>query len=695
MKNLPKYLSFGTLALLVAMMMAATVIEKAEGSPAAFSAVYHHPLFILLWSVAAISGIVWLCRRGVVRKSFTFSLHLSFVLILAGALTTFLCGEKGSIHLRVGEQGDSIVLEGGGTKSLPFSLRLDEYAVECYPGSKAAADYRSTVTVLPEGTEHCISMNHILRHKGYRFYQADFDEDLGGSTLAVSHDPWGIAVTYTGYVLLLLSILGFFFQKGTAYRAALERLAPVAVILAGLTVPTSLDARNLRCERPEVLPEEVAEAFGDLYVYYNERVCPLSTLNRSYCLKAYGKAGPFGFTADQTVSGWLFYYDWWRVVPFKVKAKDRGTAREDELEYLQRSAASGDAFKIFPIRSSDGTVSWYGCNDPLPEEVTDNYDLWVFVRKALDLVDESVRQEDWDEVLRLVGKIKAYQEKTAAEVLPSALKVKAERLYNSISRPMIPFMSSITIGIILFILCGALMARGKRLPSPVQHVTACLTALLWCYLTLVLGLRWFVSGHAPFSGSYCVMMLMAWLSSLSSLLLYRKFPLILPTGLLLAGFTMLMASLASASPQITRLMPVLQSPLLSIHVLSMMLSYTLLGLVALCGILGLCMPTQDQAAKLKDLSTTVLCPAVFLLAFGTFLGAVWANISWGSYWGWDPKETWALVTLLVYSFALHGGSLEIFRRPKFFHAYCIIAFLSVLVTYFGVNLILGGMHSYA
>ena len=159
-----------------------------------------------------------------------------------------------------------------------------------------------------------------------------------------------------------------------------------------------------------------------------------------------------------------------------------------------------------------------------------------------------------------------------------------------------------------------------------------------------------------------------------------------------AGFTMLMASLSSANPQITHLMPVLQSPLLSIHVLSMMMSYTLFGLAALNGVMGLFIPAGRQT--LRDVSLVVLYPGVFLLIFGTFLGAVWANISWGSYWAWDPKETWALITILVYSFALHGGSLKVFN-PIFFHIYAILAFLSVLVTYFGVNLILGGMHAYA
>lgn len=696
MQKVCKYLSFGTMAVLITAMMAATVLEKLSGTPAAFRWVYHHPLFIVLWGVAALSGLVYLVQRGVPRKLFTMGLHAAFVVILAGALTTHLTGESGEMHLRLDETSASFRQDGGGEVSLPFRLRLDNFVIETYSGSRAAADYRSQVTVLPEGISATISMNNILKYKGYRFYQADFDEDRMGSVLAVSHDPWGIGLTYAGYLLLLVCMVGFFFQKDSAFRAVLKRVAQAsAMVLVFLLSQPGADAKRLPGDTPKVLPKEVAASFGDLYVYYNDRVCPFSTLSREYTLKAYGKAGWNGFTPDQVVTGWLFYYDWWRVVPFKVKARERGTAREKEKDYIQRSVASGDALKLYPLADSTGTVSWYGAQDMLPPEVLDNEELWVFIRKVMDVVEESVRAEDWDEVIRLTGKIRAYQEKTAGAVLPSPSKVKAERLWGRLSRPMVPFMASITLGIVLFILSGIWLSRGKRTPRWLLHAVAGLALLLWVYLTLAIGLRWYVSGHGPFAGSYNVMMLMAWLSSLAMLLLYRRFPLIEPLGLLLAGFTMLQASMAGSNPQITHLMPVLQSPLLSIHVLSMMVSYTLLGLVALNGIMGVVVRATQARERLRDVSLLILYPAVFLLTFGTFLGAVWANISWGSYWGWDPKETWALITLLVYAAALHGGSLKAFRNPKFFHWFTIFAFLSVLVTYFGVNLLLGGMHAYS
>ena len=674
-------------------MMAATVIERLHGPETALKWVYHSPVFMALWAVAAVCGLIWLVSRGTPKRFFIFLLHVSFVVILVGALVTHLAGKSGEIHLRTGEPSSVFVKDDGTGSDLPFSLRLDEFAVEYHKGSMAPSDYRSELTVLPSEEAFTISMNNILKFGGYRFYQADYDEDLQGSILAVSYDPWGIGITYCGYILLLVSMIGFFFQKESAFRNVLRRVSGAFVILAAMVLPQSLEARDASVA-PKVLPREVSDAFGELYVYYNDRICPFETQARDYCLKAYGKAGLGDADAVQVITGWMFYYDSWKDVPFKVKAKDVGTPRESEKGHLQRNVVSGEALKLYPVADGQGKVKWYSSESELPEAALEDKELSAFIRSVMDLTEQSVREEDWDEVVRIVGKIRQYQEKTAAGLLPSAGKVSAERLYNRLARPRVPFMASITLGMILFILMGVWLSRGRKPSSALTGAMAAVSALLFLYLTLTLGLRWFVSGHAPFVGSYSVMMLMAWLSTIAMLLLYRRFPLIQPLGFLLAGFTMLMASMAGANPRITQMMPVLQSPLLSIHVLSMMMSYTLFGLVALNGILGLAVRSDGARSKLMDVSLVVLYPAVFLLTFGTFLGAVWANISWGTYWAWDPKETWALITILVYSVTLHGGALRPFRNPRFFHLYSILAFLSVLVTYFGVNLLLGGMHSY-
>lgn len=162
---------------------------------------------------------------------------------------------------------------------------------------------------------------------------------------------------------------------------------------------------------------------------------------------------------------------------------------------------------------------------------------------------------------------------------------------------------------------------------------------------------------------------------------------------LLSGFALLVSYLGQMNPQITPLMPVLVSPWLSTHVSLIMMSYALFAFMMLNGILALCL--RRSARMLMLLSRLLLYPAVFFLGAGIFLGAVWANASWGRYWAWDPKEVWALITFMVYGAAFHARSLRIFRSPLFFHIYMIVAFLTVLMTYFGVNYILGGMHSYA
>lgn len=696
-----KVLSFGSLAAVIVMMMAATVLEKLQGTSAALRLVYHSPVFIALWAVGAGTGLVWLLSRGVAKRLPTLCLHLALTVILVGALVTHLTGVQGRIHLRVGESTESFVDATGRAHPLAFWLRLDDFKVDYYPGSAQAADYVSELSFGDGRTvdSRTVSMNRIFRWFGYRIYQSSYDPDLRGAWLSVNHDPAGIGITYAGYLLLLLSMIGFFFEKDSGFRQVLRRIRSAAPLLLLLLLPQRGLAAG--AELPPALPAEVAEQFGGLYVYYNDRIAPMQTLARDYCLKAYGKAHYGPYSAEQVVSGWLFYYDWWKAEPFKLKAGEAGTEKEREKEAIRMSAASGRPFRIFPIAFADSLVAaspglqpvvWFHCDEPLPEGL--EYERWVFIRRSLDLLHDEIRAENWPEVSRLLAKIREYQEKEAGAVLPPARKIRAERFYNRISRPMVPFMASITLGILVFILSGILMARGRQTPRWLQRALAGVALLLFCYLTVVLGLRWYVSGHAPFAGSYSVMLLMAWLSALAMLLLWRRFALVQPLGLVLAGFTMLLASLASANPQITHLMPVLQSPLLSVHVLAMMVSYTLFGLVALNGMMGLFLPAAPSE-RLRDVSLLILYPAVFLLTFGTFLGAVWANISWGNYWSWDPKETWALVTVLIYAAALHGGSLPAFRRPRFFHIFSILAFLAVLVTYFGVNLFLGGMHSYS
>ena len=236
MKKTCKYLSFGALAVLIVMMMAATVVEKLRGSAAAFQWFYHSPLFIALWAVAAVAGLAFLFMSGASKRIFTTGLHVSLAVILAGALVTHLFGESGRAHLREGEVAETFVLKDGSETDLPFGVRLDSFDIEYYQFFETPSDYRSAVTFLPDGSAATISMNHIARHRGYRFCQADFDPDEKGSVLMVNHDPWGVGITYAGYIMLLISIFGFFFRKDTEFRKAMKYpgWAVQAVTLAAL-----------------------------------------------------------------------------------------------------------------------------------------------------------------------------------------------------------------------------------------------------------------------------------------------------------------------------------------------------------------------------------------------------------------------------------------------------------------------------
>lgn len=690
-----KYLSFGSVAALILYMAAMTVLEKFSGTDAAMKWGYHSVVFIVLWALAAVSGIIYYIRRTRCRQLASSGIHLAFVLILSGALVTHLFGVQGAVHLRLGDGPvTEFVMEDGRTADFPFSLALKDFEVKYYPGTYAPTDYVSTLQIADGSSaeELTVAMNDIGRFKGYRFYQSSYDEDAGGSTLAVSRDPAGVAVSYAGYALLLLSFIGFFFQKNSGFRAVLRRVSKSAPLLLLLLALGGTPARAAAADAlPEVLPRETAEQYGRMYIYYNDRICQVQTLARDFTMKLYGKASYRGLSPEQVLTGWIFHYDSWAGTLEAAGSSAKAQKKASEKRELVMLVCSSAILKIFPYVSPDGGVSWYSSVDVLPPEM--DADQWLFMRKVMSLAGESIVKKDFAGAAGIFGKICEYQRKTAADTLPSNSRISAERLYNAVAHPKALAMGCLTVGLLLFVVCCLLSRFGRGLGI----AGTVLMVLVFAYLSLVLGLRWYISGHVPMSNGFEVMMLLAWLTMLAGILLQRRFRLMLPMVFLLGGFALLVASIGESDPTIAYLMPVLSSPLLSLHVMSMMISYTLLGLVMLNSLMALVKSGRSGAglSEAADVSLLFLYPAVAFLAVGTFLGAVWANVSWGRYWAWDPKEVWALITMLVYAAALHRGSLKKFSSPRFFHWFCVLAFICVLVTYFGVNFFLGGLHSYA
>lgn len=747
--KLLKRTAFSLLGILLLILTIATILEKIYGTDFVNEYIYSSVPFVILWGVTAITSLLYIIKSKLHRQPVIFLLHLSLLFILAGAFTTWIYGEQGTMRVRQGEQQTSFTDSKGISHQLPFSITLNQFEIIYYKGTLAPMDFISYISVADKDCHRQIqgkvSMNHIFSYQHYRFYQSGYSEDNEGSVFSVSHDPYGIGITYAGYTLLLLSTVFFFFSPQSRFRQLLKSpLLHRSLTVILLLFAFSLNSNFLKANStsPKVLPREVAEHFGDLYILYNNRICPLQTFARDFTVKLYGSSSYKGLTPEEVLTGWLFYYDSWKNEPIiRIKSNEarklleiegnyarlkdyistineyklekmmnhirsgeqvtdkRGIEEADEKFNIINLVCTGAMMKIFPCRNIAGkTLEWYSQSDQLPQDM-DN-DKWVFIRKSMSYVNEMIVMKKYNDACLLLEKIKKYQQKECDGLLPADNKFKAEKIYNQFDYSKSVAMACICIGLICFIYYCHCMASQKRTSRKAIIILNILLWIVFTYLSAAICLRGYVSNHLPLSNGFETMQFMAWCTLLLTFLLQRKFAMLLPFGFLLCGLTLMVSMLGESNPQITQLMPVLQSPLLSIHVVVIMIAYSLLAFIMLNGVTAVILhqsqkECKEQIERLQIISQIILYPAIFLLAIGIFIGAVWANVSWGRYWGWDPKEVWALITMLVYALALHPRSLPWFHRTMFFHVFCITAFITVLITYFGVNFLLGGMHSYA
>ena len=703
MKNIRHILSALIIALVVA-MAAGTIVEMRHGNDYALSHVYGSWWFVALWALLALGIIVMMISRKSWKRPVVCALHTSILVILLGALLTMTTGQHGEMTLKPNIATSQFTIEKHGnsrTETLPFSLTLDRFEVETYPGTHTPMDFVSYLQILDGGTttDAKISMNNILKYRHYRFYQSDYDEE-GNSVLSVAHDPWGVGVTYAGYLLLLVALIGMFFERNGQFRTLLRKASASAAVLFALFLTVGAALPASAANKPRTLPRESADKMGQMYVMYKGRVCPLQTLAKDFTTKLYGNARYRGYTPEQVFSGWLFYTNDWQNEPIPRIERDlkRGKQREaEEKRQIINMLLNSQLLKIYPHADSTQQVTWYSQNDQLPLEIPD--DEYLFIRKQMSLCKEYVVLGDFAALNELFGKTKIYQEKYALGQVQPQAQYRAERLYNRLSVGRWLAMVTITLGLVCFAAALICLGKGRKLYQPVRVVAVVWMSLLCLFLALVFILRWIAGGHVPMAGSFDSMNLLALSLCIITLIMMRKYEMALPAGLLMTGVVLLVQMMGGSNPPITHLMPVLSSPLLSLHVTVIMIAYALLFFIMLNGlsavIVRLTQPTNTQYLdRLRNISLIMLYPAVALLAAGIFIGAVWANISWGNYWSWDPKEVWALITLLVYIAPLHSTLWKSFQKPLFFHLYSILAFLSVLITYFGVNFLLGGMHSY-
>lgn len=689
-----KTLSIAIYVVLIVVLAAATVVERLYGTTAAHQFIYSAPWFYSLWAVLAMGGVYAIFRTRMWHRPVTLLLHVSFLVILLGALLTSLFSRQQALHLRQGETS---------TSELPFRVTLQRFQLLTYPGTDRPQDYVSHITYA-DGSEHgsyTISMNHIFSRDGYRLYQTSYDEDLRGTWLTVKYDPWGVSVTYTGYALLFLSmILLLIHPKGTFRKLLKESMSKGALVLllmfslSASAVPVPVNSPSFQGGdrgRLRAITPERADTLARKQVVYNGRIAPLRTLALDFCQKVTGKRSFGGLSAQQLMLSIMLYPDDWQHVRL-IKVEDETLRHSLGIE--GRYASMTDFF------NPDGTYRMSALYQR--HKSTDDA-----MEKAILKVDERCALI----VMLLRGELITPVPQGVER--PSEALVTAELIYDAAPWSLILFIASFILAILSllpFIFKSSNTLRAGSKGSRVQRVlslTSLTSKLFPLTLTFPLAtlylLRWVIQGHIPLSNGYETMLFIALISSLfATFTSFRSHSLLSSLALIVTAFTLLVSHLSFMSPEMTPLMPVLQSPLLSIHVSVIMCAYALFALITLLSVVGLLSShfsrfagAHSELPPLRGIEGVLLYPAVFLLTTGIFLGAIWANVSWGTYWSWDPKETWALITLMIYAVPLHAESMPCFHNPRFYHLYMIFAFLSVLTTYFGVNYLLGGMHSYA
>lgn len=743
--------------LVLVCMAAATIVEKSQGTDYAHAHYYGAWWFILIWAVLAALGAFYIIKRKVKCAS-TLALHLSFIIILAGALLTHISAKRGMIHLRIGQPTDTYMAQdeeqGMKEEKLPFSLCLQKFEAKMHDGTNAAADYSSKFTVIDgdDKSEGEVSMNNIYSHRSYRLYQSSYDEDGKGSVLAINADPFGIPVTYTGYALLFISLVWMLFDPKGGYRKLLKSPLLKKGALMTALILSMANIQTLHAEsatgnlQNAVLPKETAEKFGELHILYNDRICPVQTFALDFCKKIYGARSYQGLTAEQVLSGWVFYGNTWANEPFiKIKSGEMKTAmnlpdyaslntffnREmggytigqyvqeyyngQQDKFHQQAAdidgkiqiimelREGISLKVLPytfiknVKATKdhsfikaGTTTWFSPVDKLPQAVEHQHALYI--RNVFSLLNGDVKAGNTSRVNEFFVKMKKYQEVSSGNSLPTATQYKAERINNAFPFATILFMANLTLGFIALFYTIYRMTKKKEI-KVLNIALPILLGVSFLALTFGLALRWIISGNVPMSNGYESMLTVAWFVMLISILMQLRIRIVMVFGFLISGFFLLVSHINQMDPAIGQMMPVLNSPLLSIHVSIIMMSYALLSLTFICGIMGICLRSHGE--ELQALSRIFLYPALTTMGFGIFIGAIWANVSWGNYWSWDSKETWALITFMIYAVVVHTQSLPVFRKPLVYHIYITLAFLSIAMTYFGVNYFLTGMHSYA
>jgi cytochrome c-type biogenesis protein CcsB len=711
-----------------------------------------------------------------------------------------LLGSKGSIGepktVKIGNIEYSLFY-GSKAYVLPFKIKLNDFIATKYPGTeKSYSAFESKVTVQDstETFDADIYMNHVLDHKGYRFFQSSFDPDEKGTVLSVNHDFWGTSITYLGYFMLFFGLMAIMFTKHSRFAdlkrklnnvtKKKEKLITILVLLLSLnsfaqqtphvhshdqghnhTTDPNDHANHVTAPPSQKqldslltiykAPEAHAAKFGRLIIQdAGGRMKPINTFSSELLRKVSHSDKYNGMNSDQVFLSMTQYAQVWIQIPiiyiksgndsirkiigidkeakyapfvkffdengnYKLspyldeayKAANPNQFEKDFIETdkkvnLMESALSGSILKIFPI-PNDPNNKWVSFLE------RENAGLKgmdsTYVKQILPLYFSSLNNgsisKDFTNADNLVESINGFQKKFGSKVRPSEDKIDAEIAYNKYDVfKVLPYWY-ITASILMLIFTIVNIFFEKKWLRITVNVFHVIIGLLFAMHTLGLVARWYISGHAPWSNAYESIVYVAWATMFFGLAFDRKSKLTIASSAFVTAMILMAAYMNWIDPEIANLQPVLNSYWLMIHVAVIVASYGPFALGMILGFVALILIffTNDKnkakmslnVKEITYINEMALTIGLIMLTIGNFLGGQWANESWGRYWGWDPKETWALISIMVYGFVIHARFVPALRGKWFFNLMSMFAFISILFTYYGVNFHLVGLHSYA
>jgi cytochrome c-type biogenesis protein CcsB len=665
-------------------------------------------------------------------------------------------GEAGQAQVLTFDNTQIEISYGAKPEKLPFSLKCNDFILEKYPGTENPSSYASEVTLVDpaksSSENHRIFMNNILSYQGYRFFQSSFDQDELGTYLSVNHDFWGTWISYIGYLLLTIGLAMTFFDKKSRFSYLIGQLnRKQALLVLGFLFAGNHLANG---QTQATVSEEHAKAFGKILVQdHNGRIKPMNTYAGELMRKLARTETLFDQSADQLVlammlnpASWekaaiiklpeqteikqalhteasmLSYSDFFTqdgnyVLEEQVRAaqavmpREQGTYEKaliklDEKVNIVNMIFSGSIFRLFPPLN-DPNNTWLSPADLMHEHQQDEYSarMRTLFLAYLEHLNEAAQNQDYTAAEQNLSEIANVQRASVSEFMPSETQVSAELFLNKLNvfnrlRNYYALLCLLLTGVFL-----VTTVRNKATKFNYTKWAFYAMAFGFTFHTLGIALRWYVSERAPWSNGYESMIYIGWTTMFAGTLFSRKSLGGLAATATLAATVLLVASMSWLDPEITPLVPVLKSYWLTIHVSLEAGSYGFLMLGAVLGMLNLCLMLFINSnnrthilraiKELTIISEITLLGGLAMVSIGTYLGGVWANESWGRYWGWDAKETWALVTILVYSFILHMRFIPKLQGIFAYNFASLFGFATVIMTYLGVNYYLSGLHSYA